>query len=508
VYQPVVERADQDQVVQIRGAALRSPHDVVRFGERSSTATGEDAAAIAMADLSDHPEGGSRRIRPRTTDAGGPRPRYHRAVDRLLVTGGARLEGRVRVSGAKNAALKHMAAALLAPGRTTLHDVPRILDCVLMGRVLEHLGVPVTWDGDSVSIDASTVTSIEAPYELVRQMRASIVVLGPLLARRGTARVALPGGDEIGSRPIDLHLAGLHKMGATIGLEHGFVVADAPRGLQGTVITLDYPSVGATENLMMAAVAARGTTVIDNAAREPEIADTAALLNAMGAEVHGAGTSTLQIEGVDAFVPAEHRTIPDRIEAGTWACAAVATRGDVVIEGARGDHLDLLSSKIADAGARVDLVEDGIRVRQEVRPRAVDFVTLPYPGLATDFQPILMAALAVAHGTSIATENVFESRFLYVDELRRMGADIRTEGHHAVIRGVERLSAAPVRALDIRAGAAMVIAALCADGVSEVADVHHIDRGYEDLERKLTGLGAQVRREGGAVVLPDPAEAR
>jgi UDP-N-acetylglucosamine 1-carboxyvinyltransferase len=339
-------------------------------------------------------------------------------------------------------------------------------------------------------------------------MRASIVVLGPLLARRGTARVALPGGDEIGSRPIDLHLAGLRKMGVSIGLEHGFVVAEAPHGLHGTVITLDYPSVGATENLMMAAVAARGTTVIDNAAREPEIADTAALLNAMGAEVHGAGTSTVQVEGVATFEPAEHRTIPDRIEAGTWAAATVATRGDVVIEDARADHLDLLLSKAADAGARVELVDDGIRIRQEDRPRAVDFVTLPYPGLATDFQPILMAALAVANGTSIATENVFESRFLYVDELRRMGADIRTEGHHAVIRGVERLSAAPVRALDIRAGAAMVIAALCADGVTEVADVHHIDRGYEDLEGKLTGLGAQVRREGGAVVLPDPAEAR
>jgi len=429
-------------------------------------------------------------------------------VDRLLVTGGARLEGRVRVSGAKNAALKHMAAALLAPGRTTLRNVPRILDCVLMGRVLEHLGVPATWDGDSVSIDATAVTGVEAPYELVRQMRASIVVLGPLLARRGTARVSLPGGDEIGSRPIDLHLAGLGKMGAEIGLEHGFVIAEAPHGLRGAVITLDYPSVGATENLMMAAVAARGTTVIDNAAREPEIADTAMLLNAMGAQVHGAGTSTLQIEGVDAFTPADHHTIPDRIEAGTWAAAAVATRGDVLVEAARADHLDLLLSKLADAGAEVALTEDGIRIRQTERPRAVDFVTLPYPGLATDFQPILMAALAVASGERAATENVFESRFLYVDELRRMGADIRTEGHHAVIRGVERLSAAPVRALDIRAGAAMVIAALCADGVTEIAEVHHIDRGYEDLERKLTELGAEVRREGGAVILPDPAEAR
>ena len=423
------------------------------------------------------------------------------------MTGGKRLEGRVRISGAKNAALKHMAAALLAPGRTTLRNVPRILDCVLMSRVLEHLGVTATWDGDQVSIDATTVSSVEAPYELVRQMRASIVVLGPLLARQGHARVAMPGGDEIGSRPIDLHLGGLQKMGAEIRLEHGFVLAEAPGGLRGAVITLDYPSVGATENLMMAAVAARGTTVIDNAAREPEIADTAAMLVSMGAQVHGAGTSTLQVEGVDGFVPTDHVTIADRIEAGTWAAAAVATRGDVVIEGCRPDHLELLLSKLADAGAEVALVEEGLRVRQADRPRAVDFVTLPYPGLATDFQPILMAALAVASGTSIATENVFESRFLYVDELRRMGADIRTEGHHAVIRGVERLSAAPVRALDIRAGAAMAIAALTADGVTEIAEVHHLDRGYEEFERKLTGLGADVRREGDAVVLPDPAEA-
>ncbi len=433
---------------------------------------------------------------------------YHRWVDRFLVTGGARLRGTVRVSGAKNAALKHMAAALLASGRTTIQNVPRILDCVLMGRVLEHLEVPVTWDGDEVSIDATTLSSPEAPYDLVRQMRASIVVLGPLLARCGAARVAMPGGDEIGSRPIDLHLAGLRKMGADIRLEHGFVVAEAPHGLSGAVITLDYPSVGATENLMMAAVAARGTTVIDNAAREPEIADTAALLIAMGAQVGGAGTSTLEIEGVQSFEAVQHRTMPDRIEAGTWAAATVATRGDVTIEDARADHLDLLLSKLSDAGATIERTEHGVHVRQDERPSPVDFVTLPYPGLATDFQPILMAALSVAKGTSIATENVFESRFLYVDELRRMGAEIRTEGHHAVIRGVERLSAAPVRALDIRAGAAMVIAGLCADGVTEISDVHHIDRGYEDLEGKLTALGAVVRREGEALVLPDPAETR
>jgi UDP-N-acetylglucosamine 1-carboxyvinyltransferase len=423
-------------------------------------------------------------------------------MDRLLVTGGARLAGTVRVSGAKNSALKLMAGALLAPGRTVLHRVPRIQDCVLMGQLLEHLGAEVAWDGGSVAIDASRLTSVEAPYELVRQMRASIVVLGPLLARAGRAQVAMPGGDNIGSRPIDLHISGLQRMGAEVRAEHGFLMAEAPHGLNGTVITLDYPSVGATENLMMAAVAARGTTVIDNAAREPEIADIAEFLVRMGAQVGGAGTSTIEIDGGGAFAPAEHTVIADRIESGTWAAATLATRGDVTLEGARAEHLELLLDKLSDAGARIDLTGDGLRVRQDARPTAVDFVTLPYPGLATDFQPILMASLAVADGTSIATENVFERRFLYVDELRRMGADIHTEGHHAVIRGVEQLSAAPVEALDIRAGAAMVIAALCADGVTAVADMYHVDRGYEDFEEKLASLGAEVRRERELVTLP------
>ncbi|HSL10055.1 MAG TPA: UDP-N-acetylglucosamine 1-carboxyvinyltransferase [Actinomycetota bacterium] len=428
-------------------------------------------------------------------------------MDRLLVTGGARLDGAVRIAGAKNAALKLMAGSVLAPGRTELRNVPRIIDCSLMGNVLEELGVGVSWDGaGGVTIDATDVGAIEAPYELVRRMRASIVVLGPLLARCGRARVAMPGGDEIGSRPIDLHLAGLERMGATVTLEHGFVEATAPHGLRGAALTLDYPSVGATENLMMAAVAARGTTVIDNAAREPEIADIAAFLIQLGARIGGAGTSTIEVEGVDSFAPTSFRAMPDRIEAGTWATAAVATLGDVTLAEARPEHLELLLSKLADAGADISVTFDGLRVRQDVRPRAVDFVTLPYPGLATDFQPILLAMLSVAEGTAIATENVFEGRFLYVDELRRMGADIRTEGHHAVVRGVPRLSAAPVRALDIRAGAAMVIAALCADGVTEIADLYHVDRGYEDLEEKLTCLGAEVRREGGALLVPDPAE--
>jgi UDP-N-acetylglucosamine 1-carboxyvinyltransferase len=428
--------------------------------------------------------------------------RYDRAImDRLFVTGGARLSGTISVSGAKNSALKLMAAALLAPGRSVVRNVPRISDTFVMADMLEHLGVRVALDGNTVALDASDVHDAETPHDLVRLMRASIVVLGPLLARRGRARVSMPGGDEIGARPVDLHVRGLERMGATIRSEHGFLIAEAPR-LHGAAVTLDYPSVTATENLMMAATTSRGTTVIDNAAREPEIADVAAFLVSMGARISGAGSSTIEVEGVDRLEPAEHSTVPDRIEAGTWAAAAVATRGDVTIANGHPDHLELLLTKLADAGADVAMTDQGLRVSQAGRARAVDFVTLPYPGIATDFQPILMATLATADGTSIATENVFEGRFLYVGELQRMGADIRTEGHHAVIRGVPGLSAAPVRALDIRAGAAMVIAALTADGVTEVADMYHVDRGYEDFEAKLTALGAEVRRERELVRLP------
>ena len=422
-------------------------------------------------------------------------------MDRLFVTGGARLAGSVGISGAKNSALKLMAASLLAPGRSVLRNIPRIQDCYTMGEVLEHLGAGVAWERDGVMVDATHLSSVEAPYELVRRMRASIAVLGPLLARTGEARVAMPGGDNIGSRPIDLHLDGLRRMGAEIDAEHGFLVARTT-GLTGASITLDYPSVGATENLMMAAVAAAGRSVIDNAAREPEIMDLAAFLAVMGAGIRGAGSATIEVEGVDALRPAEHAAIPDRIEAGTWAAAAVATRGDVVLDGARPDHLELLLEKLAEGGAEIRATDEGLRVRQPERALAADFVTLPYPGLATDFQPILLAMLSTANGTSIATENVFEGRFTYVDELRRMGADIRTEGHHAVIRGVEQLSAAPVRAMDIRAGAAMAIAALTADGVSEIADIDHVDRGYEDFEAKLTGLGAEIRRDPELVRLP------
>jgi UDP-N-acetylglucosamine 1-carboxyvinyltransferase len=416
------------------------------------------------------------------------------SMDRLFVTGGTPLAGSVRIAGAKNSALKLMAASLLAKGESTIRNVPRIQDCVTMVEVLEHLGASASWDDGTLRLDTSSVQPLETPYELVSRMRASIVVLGPLLARFGRARVAMPGGCNIGSRKIDLHIRGLAKMGASFGSEHGFLVGET-RGLRGAVVDLDFPSVGATENVLMGAVSAKGTTVIENAAREPEIVDLADFLSAMGARIDGVGTPTIEIEGVDAFSPVDHTVIPDRIEAGTFAIAACATSGRIVLEGARSDQMDLVLSKLADGGAVISVAEAGIEVALEGRPRAVDLVTLPYPGFPTDLQPQMMALQAAADGTSIVTENVFESRFMFVDELLRMGADLRTEGHHAVIRGVERLSAAPVRALDIRAGAAMVIAGLAADGVTEIDDMSHVDRGYQDFETKLTALGAEVRRE-------------
>jgi UDP-N-acetylglucosamine 1-carboxyvinyltransferase len=415
-------------------------------------------------------------------------------MDRLIVTGGTPLDGTVEIAGAKNSALKLMAAAVLADGRFTLRNVPRIQDCITMVEVLEHLGVGTAWKDAELVLDTSEVRPVETPYELVSRMRASILVLGPLLARFGNAKVAMPGGCNIGSRAIDLHIKGLEKMGASFRSEHGFLVGETS-GLRGAIVNLDFPSVGATENVLMAAVAARGTTVIENAAREPELVDLAEFLVEMGGRVEGVGTPTIEIEGVEDFGGVDHAVIPDRVEAGTYAIAICATGGRVVLSGARSDHMDLVLSKLEDAGADVLATEDGIAVSMGSRARCVDLVTLPYPGFPTDLQPQMMALLASAEGTSIVTENVFESRFMFVDELNRMGADIRTEGHHAVIRGVERLSAAPVRALDIRAGAAMVIASLGADGVTEIENVYHVDRGYQDLEAKLLGLGAQVRRE-------------
>ncbi|MPQ99944.1 UDP-N-acetylglucosamine 1-carboxyvinyltransferase [Modestobacter sp. I12A-02628] len=414
------------------------------------------------------------------------------------VVGGTALTGRVRVTGAKNSSLKLMAAALLAAGRTTIEEVPDILDVSIMSEVLRRLGCTVafrpTGSGSGVvEIDVPEAPSTETDYDLVRRMRASISVLGPLVARCGTAKVALPGGDAIGSRGLDMHVSGLEKLGATVVSEHGFLIATAPT-LVGTSIWLDFPSVGATENLVMAAALATGSTVIDNAAREPEIVDLCSMLTAMGAQIEGAGTSTLTVQGVESLSPVRYTTVPDRIVAGTWAIGAVMTRGDVVIERAVADHLVVPLDKLASAGAHVEEVEGGIRVAMDERPRCVDIVTLPFPGFPTDLQPMAVALAAVSTGTALITENVFEGRFMFVNELVRLGADVRIDGHHAVVRGRERLSSAPVLATDIRAGAGLVLAGLLSDGVTEVQDVHHVDRGYPDFVGQLRGLGVQIER--------------
>jgi UDP-N-acetylglucosamine 1-carboxyvinyltransferase len=422
-------------------------------------------------------------------------------VERFRVTGGSRLVGEVAVTGAKNSALKLMAVALLAPGVTTLGSVPDILDVEIMADLLRRLGCTVTHDRDAstVTIDVPESVGHQADYDLVRRMRASINVLGPLLARQGEAHVALPGGDAIGSRPLDLHVDALIRMGAEVRNEHGFLVATAPPGgLVGASVVLEFPSVGATENVLAAAVLAKGVTVIDNVAREPEIVDICTMLTAMGARVDGIGTSTLEVEGVDALRPVRHDVVPDRIVAGTWAFAATMTRGEVTVHGANAEHLEIALDKLVTAGASVARTLDGFRVSCDRRPTAVDVVTLPYPGFPTDLQPMVLAMNAVADGAAMVTENLFEARFMFVDELARLGADIRTDGHHAVVRGRERLSAAPVRATDIRAGAGLVVAALVADGVTTVSDIAHIDRGYPGFDDQLRALGADIVRE------PDP----
>jgi UDP-N-acetylglucosamine 1-carboxyvinyltransferase len=415
-------------------------------------------------------------------------------VDVIRVKGGARLAGDVHVGGAKNSALKLMAVALLAEGRSVVANVPRITDIAIMGEVLRRLGCQVALEGDEVTIDVPAEPGSEADYDLVRRLRASICVLGPLLARRGYVRVAHPGGDAIGSRGLDMHVAGLSRMGAEISGEHGFVIASAPAGLHGATIWLDFPSVGATENLLMAAVLAKGVTEIDNAAREPEIVDICEMLTAMGARIDGVGTSTLTIEGVDSLSPVRHTTVGDRIVGGTWAFGAAMTRGDVTVHGVRPQFLEIALDKVISAGGVVDAAETSFRVRMDDRPKAVDIVTLPYPGFATDLLPMALGMAAVSEGSSLVTENIFDGRFMFVNEMVRLGADIRTDGHHAVVRGRERLSGAPVRATDIRAGAGLVIAGLCADGATEVADVHHIDRGYPNFVSDLRGLGVEVER--------------
>ena len=386
-----------------------------------------------------------------------------------------------------------MAAALLAEGTTTLTNCPEILDVPYMRSVLEGLGCDVQIDGPTVTITTPAELKADADFDAVRQFRASVAVLGPLTARCGRAVVALPGGDAIGSRPLDMHQTGLEKLGATTRIQHGAVVAEVEE-LRGAKIRLDFPSVGATENILTAAVLAKGRTVLDNAAREPEIIDLCDMLISMGAQIEGAGTSTITIDGVDELQPTKHEVIGDRIVAGTWAYAAAMTRGDITVAGIAPRHLHLALEKIKFAGADVETYESGFRVRMDKRPTAVDYQTLPFPGFPTDLQPMAIGISTIAEGTSVITENVFESRFRFVDEMQRLGADAIVDGHHVVIRGIEQLSSTDVWSSDIRAGAGLVLAGLVADDRTTVHDVFHIDRGYPNFVENLQRLGADIER--------------
>ena len=425
-------------------------------------------------------------------------------MDRFVVTPNGPLAGSVRAGGAKNSVLKLMAACLLAEGRHVLTNVPRITDVDTMADVLRAMGVTVERGADDeLLVDVPATVVPEAPLALVERIRASVVVLGPLLARTGQARVGLPGGDDFGPRPIDMHLAALSALGATFktseeAVEGVVTSVDGGRPrLMGTTVVLDYPSHTGTDNVLMAAALAKGVTVIENAAREPEVCDLVAFLQSMGAKITGAGTSRLVVEGVETLTPATHRVITDRLVVATFLVAAGLTGGDVLVEDGRPEHMEVLLRKLSCAGIQVSSGPDGLRARRDPSEqlRAVDVATLPFPGFATDYKPLIVTLLTVADGVGIVTENLFFGRFRYVDELRRMGADIRTEGHHAVVRGVERLSGATVRAVDVRAGAAMVLAGLVADGETIVTDACHVDRGYEDFDGRLTALGAKVLRD-------------
>jgi UDP-N-acetylglucosamine 1-carboxyvinyltransferase len=416
--------------------------------------------------------------------------------DRILIRRAAPLHGEVVVPGAKNSVLKLMAATLLADGVYHLSNVPAIADVTIMSDLLEAIGVSTTFntDGSITMTNRGNIVPV-APYELVERIRASINVLGPLLGRCGHVKLSLPGGDDFGSRPIDMHLKGLEAIGATFEMRHGYVEARADR-LHGTDITLEFPSVGATENILTAAVHAKGTTVIDNAAREPEIADLCAMLTSMGADIEGAGSSTLVVHGVEpgSLHAADHPVVTDRIQAATYLAAVAVSGGEVLLRGARAEHMDMLLRRFADMGVTITSTGDGLAVYADGRLRSIDVATLPYPGIATDYKPLIVTMLSVADGVGIVTENLYPGRFRYVEELQRLGADIRTDGHHAVVRGVPRLSGAPVRAPDIRAGAALVVAGLAAEGETVVSGVHHVDRGYDDLVGRLVGIGADIER--------------
>ncbi|NLO27888.1 MAG: UDP-N-acetylglucosamine 1-carboxyvinyltransferase [Actinobacteria bacterium] len=413
---------------------------------------------------------------------------------RLLIRGGHRLEGQVAVSGAKNSALKLMAASLLAPGVSILHNVPDIQDVRTMQEVLEYLGAVVDFADGTLTVDTTAVQSQVAPYELVQRMRASIQIMGPLVARFGRARVPMPGGCNLGPRKIDIHLRGLADMGGVVRLDHGFVEVTAPK-LHAIDMFLDYPSVGATENLLMAAVMAEGTTTLENVAREPEIVDLCKFLVSMGADIEGAGSSTIRVNGVDEMHPAEHTVLGDRIEAGTFLVAGAVTGGEVEVTGISPHVLDLFSSKLRSIGVQVHENTRSVKVRGDPAGyTTVDVSTLPYPGFPTDLQAQMMVLLSIAEGVSVVTENVFENRFGFVDELIRLGADIRVDGNHAVVTGGQSLTGAIVRCPDLRAGAALALAGLVAEGCTELREVYHIDRGYEHFEEKLQTLGAEVER--------------
>jgi len=418
-------------------------------------------------------------------------------MDAIEIKGGIPLRGEVEVSGSKNATLPQIAAALLAPGPSVLRGVPDLADIRTLGRLLSHMGAQVEREGTTLRIDAARVANPEAPYELVKTMRASVLVLGPLLARFGRARVSLPGGCAIGARPIDQHLKALQALGARIQLAHGYVEATAEK-LRGAKVLFDLPTVTGTENLMMAAALAEGRTTLENCAREPEVVALAEALNAMGGRVQGAGSSIVTIDGVSSLRPLDIAVIPDRIEAGTLLAAAMITGGEVLVRGARAEDLDAALAKMREAGAKISVEPGGLRITAPAVLEAVDFITAPFPGFPTDLQAQLMACLSVARGASRVVETVFENRFMHVQELSRMGADIAVDGHTAVVRGVARLSAAPVMATDLRASASLVLAGLRAEGTTVVQRVYHLDRGYQSLETKLSSLGASIRRVKGA----------
>lgn len=415
-------------------------------------------------------------------------------MTKIIVRRSGPLKGTVKISGAKNSVLPIMAASLLAQEKVVLEDIPPLRDVEVMGEVLTSLGADVKKSSNGiVEINSSFIDNSEAPYDLIKKMRASFLVIGPLLARMGRARVSLPGGCAIGARPIDLHLKGLSALGAKINLGHGYVEAQADK-LTGDKIYLDFPSVGATENIMMAATMAEGQTIIQNAAEEPEIVDLANFLNSLGANIKGAGTDTIKVQGVTGLGGTRHTVIPDRIEAGTYMVAAAITGGDITIKNALSDHLKPMIAKLKECGVEIFESGDQLRVNASNGINAVDLKTLPYPGFPTDMQSQFMALLSVAKGTSVVIESVFENRFMHVSELNRMGANIKIEGHSAVVQGVNMLEGAQVKATDLRAGAALILAGLVADGVTEINDIHHIDRGYVEIEEKLRHLGANIER--------------